>query len=108
MTKEIKKYYYSIDCPTLWELIYEDEFFYYMKPLSRISVCLDRINKDLYFWKWWIFETKEDLIKYSNEFNNNEIKKLEEKLEQLKKYKEQRISLISKIKELPQKILLRF
>jgi hypothetical protein len=45
------------------------------------------------------------LIKYSNEFNNNEIKKLEEEIEEVKKYKEQRVSLIYNIKELPPKIL---
>lgn len=88
------KYYYSVDAPTLWELIYEDEFNYYLKPLSRLSSKLDMQRK----WYWCeVFTTKEELIEYSNKFNDNEIRKLEEQIERQKKYKEQRIWLINNI-----------
>jgi hypothetical protein len=39
--------YYWIDTPTLWQVIYEDELYYYIKPINRITNNIDRwIKRD--------------------------------------------------------------
>lgn len=80
--------YYWLDTPSKWEVILQDNFTYFLKPINRQSTIIDKANKNAnYICNTDIpaFDTKEELIN----FNNKRIEYLiEQKRKEFESYKE--------------------
>lgn len=84
--------YYSLDFPSKWEVVLQDEFIYFLKPITRQSNIIDRANiSSSYIRDWDIpaFDTKEELI----EFNTRRTEYLiEQKRKDFERYEKKLLS----------------
>ena len=79
-----KTIYYWIDNPSFWEILIEDELFYYVKPLSRPALCIEQVNKT---FPWIYHKDKEEYKKLLEKEIDRQIKQAEKNLEFINKRK---------------------